>query len=103
MIRRFARNYLERHRHPINLVLHAFGVPITFVVSTVFLIQQDWLWAAVAFVGGYMLQFVGHAIEGNDAGEVILIKKSMGRPYTEFGPLAKPSATATRRDKNKAA
>jgi hypothetical protein len=99
MVRRFLRNYIERHRDPINLVLHAFGLPLTFVVSIVFLVQQDWLWAAAAFIGGYLLQFAGHAVEGNDAGELILVKKIMGRPYHEFGPRARKIAA----QKNKAA
>ncbi len=37
--------------------------------------------AAAAFVAGYALQFAGHAIEGNDAGELILFKRLLGRPY----------------------
>lgn len=89
MLRRFLSNYLARHRHRANQVLHLIGVPLTFVVSAVFLVRQDW-WAALGcFLGGYLLQFIGHAIEGNDAGEVVLIKKRLGKPYVEFGPTAK--------------
>jgi len=41
-----------------------------------------WYWAALALVFvGYLLQFIGHAVEGNDAGEMILIKKMLGKPY----------------------
>ena len=48
-----------------------------------------------AFVGGYVLQFAGHAIEGNDPGELILIKKALGKPYQEFAPGAEdPSKSA---------
>jgi hypothetical protein len=64
---------------------------MTFVLSVVLLIQEQWLWALAAFVGGYVLQFVGHGIEGNDAGEVILVKKLLGKPYVEFGRLSKDS------------
>ena len=85
MLRRFVVNYIERHRNRANQLLHVIGVPLTFFVSAVFLFREQWLWAAGCFVGGYLLQFVGHAIEGNDAGEVVLIKKLMGRPYVEFG------------------
>jgi len=91
MLSRFVKNYIERHQNRANQVFHLFGVPITFVLSVHFLIHHQWLWAAAAFVGGYILQFIGHAIEGNDAGEVVLIKKLMGRPYTEFGPNPKQS------------
>lgn len=86
MIGRILRNYLQRHRNRANQCLHVVGVPLTFVVSVVLLVRNAWAWAACAFVGGYVLQFIGHAIEGNDAGEVVLIKKLLGRPYVEFGP-----------------
>jgi len=88
MIRRFVVNYAERHLHPANRVLHLIGVPLTFVVSIVFLVQEHWWWAVGSFLGGYLLQFLGHAIEGNDAGEVVLVKKWLGKPYREFGPLS---------------
>jgi hypothetical protein len=88
MVRRFIANYLERHRHRGNQLLHLVGVPLTFVQSTMLAVDEKWGLAAGAFVGGYVLQFVGHAIEGNDAGEVVLIKRWTGRPYKEFGPLA---------------
>jgi hypothetical protein len=88
---RFIRNYIQRHLHRGNQLLHAVGVPLTFVVSVICLIREQWLWAAGAFVGGYLLQFIGHAIEGNDAGEVVLVKKLLGKPYVEFGPLSKES------------
>ena len=86
MIDRFVKNYIARHQHTANQVLHLVGVPLTFVVSAVFLTQQRFELAGACFVGGYVLQFVGHALEGNDAGEVVLIKKLLGKPYTEFAP-----------------
>jgi hypothetical protein len=92
MLRRFLANYIERHRHPANQVLHLIGVPLTFVVSIICLIEQRWWWAAGAFVGGYVLQFIGHAIEGNDAGELILFKRLLGKPYVEFGPRSDAAA-----------
>ena len=85
-MKRFVDNYIERHMHPVNRVLHLIGVPLTFVVSVIFLVREEpWL-ALACFVGGYILQFVGHAVEGNDAGEVVLVKKIAGKPYIEFGP-----------------
>lgn len=89
MLRRFVVNYIERHQHPANQLLHVVGVPLTFVASVVMLaLDRPW-YALGCFVGGYLLQFAGHAIEGNDAGEVVLVKKWLGRPYTEFGPKRK--------------
>lgn len=88
MLGRFAANYIQRHRNRANQILHIAGVPLTFVVSVVFLVEQNWVAAAGCFVGGYVLQFVGHSIEGNDAGELILVKKMLGKPYREFAPEA---------------
>lgn len=85
-LRRFATNYAARHRHPGNVALHVIGLPVTFVLPFVAGPVWGWKWAAVPFVVGYVLQFLGHAIEGNDAGEMVLIKKWLGRPYREFGP-----------------
>ena len=70
----------------LSQLLHLAGVPLTFVVSIILLARDEpWL-AAVAFVSGYVLQFIGHGIEGNDAGETILVKKLLGKPYREFRP-----------------
>jgi hypothetical protein len=86
MLTRFLTNYIARHQNRANQALHLIGLPLTFVVSVILLVEQRPDWAAAAFVGGYVLQFVGHAIEGNDAGELILIKKALGKPYQEFAP-----------------
>lgn len=94
MLRRFVVNYIARHRNRTNQLLHLVGVPLTFVVSLVFLARGEWQWAIAAFLGGYVLQFVGHAIEGNDAGEVVLVKKLLGKPYTEFAPGPEQSKSA---------
>ena len=83
---RFLSNYILRHQNRANQIFHLFGVPLTFIVSTVFLCLQDWWWALGCFIGGYILQFAGHAIEGNDAGEVVLVKRWLGKPYVEFAP-----------------
>ncbi len=86
MLTRFITNYVARHQNRANQVLHLVGVPLTFVCSIILLIQQRPEWAAAAFVGGYILQFIGHTIEGNDAGELIVIKRMLGKPYQEFAP-----------------
>ena len=88
MINRFVTNYVERHRHWGNQLLHLVGVPVTFIVSILFLVRHQPLIALGCFAGGYLLQLLGHAIEGNDAGEVILVKRLLNRPYVEFGPLS---------------
>jgi hypothetical protein len=43
-------------------------------------------WALLLFFAGYLLQFIGHAIEGNDAGEWVLVKRLLGWPYVAVSP-----------------
>jgi hypothetical protein len=40
--------------------------------------------ALALFVGGYLLQFAGHLLEGTDPGEIIYFKRKLGLPYVEF-------------------
>ena len=87
MLVRFLTNYIQRHTHPLNRLLHLVGVPLTFVVTTVLVIRgEPWWWSVSSFACGYALQFLGHAIEGNAPGEMVLVKKLLGRPYREFAP-----------------
>lgn len=56
------------------------------LAAVVFLALTWWGTAALLFFGGYALQFIGHAIEGNDPGEVVLVKRMLGLPYTAIAP-----------------
>lgn len=95
MIRRFLKNYLPRHRNRWNQALHLVGVPLTFVGTPWCIASRyEWSVSAACFVSGYLLQFAGHAVEGNDAGEVVFLKKLMGMPYTEYGPTPGCSSVA---------
>jgi hypothetical protein len=67
-------NWIERHRNRTNFWLHMAGIPGCYVVAPVLLILRLWWWALAAFVLGYVLQFVGHHIEGNSSGEEMLFK-----------------------------
>jgi hypothetical protein len=85
---KFLANWMERHQHPVSFALHMVGIPMT-VVGVGFLVA-GWPWTfAGLFIGGYLLQFVGHAIEGNDAGELILVKRALGLPYVAVVPRQK--------------
>jgi hypothetical protein len=99
MIRAFLRNYLPRHRNRVNQFLHVLGVPLTFVGTPWTLIAgAEWYWPLVCFLGGYALQFAGHAVEGNDAGEAVFVKRMLGMSYREYGPCAEHSSNADQRD-----
>ena len=90
------RNWLERHQNRVSRGLHYVGIPLTvvaLVLATVQLAQWRWdLWwrPTVLLVVGYLLQFIGHRLEGNDMGEVVLIKKLLGRPYIAVSPRYHP-------------
>ena len=59
----FIANYKSKHQHPLNRLTHSIGIPMIVVSLPLFLF--DWRWALVLFVVGWILQFVGHFIEGN--------------------------------------
>jgi len=92
MLGRFLKNYIERHQNRGNQLFHVVGLPVTFIVPVILLIQDKLMWALGSFILGYALQFIGHAIEGNDAGEIIVVKKMLGKPYQEFAPGVKDSS-----------
>lgn len=81
------RRWLDRHRHPVSFWLHMIGIPVAVAAAPVALVQlylDRWdLWwrPVVLLVAGYLPQWLGHRLEGNDMGEVILVKKLLGRPY----------------------
>ena len=85
-------NWLERHQHPVSRVLHAIGIPITIAAVVLTFVQlAAWRWdlwyrPVVLLAVGYLLQWIGHVVEGNDMGEAILVKKLLGRPYLAVSP-----------------
>lgn len=91
---RWVRNWLDRHQHPASIVLHVIGIPLTVlavVLAAGQLIQGRWdLWyrPLALLLVGYGLQALGHLLEGNDMGEVILIKRLLSRPYVAVNPRA---------------
>jgi hypothetical protein len=91
-------HWLKRHRSPISFVMHMIGIPPTllgvlFVSIYVCLLSIPiFLLALGLFVGGYMLQFAGHLLEGTDPGEIIYFKRRLGLPYVEFPPARRATA-----------
>jgi uncharacterized membrane protein YGL010W len=56
-------NYRIKHQHPANKACHFIGIPL--IVSSLPLFFYSWRLALALFVIGWILQFIGHAIEGN--------------------------------------
>jgi len=59
----FLANYKAKHQHPLNRLTHSIGIPMIVVSLPLFFF--NWRWALALFILGWVLQFVGHAIEGN--------------------------------------
>jgi uncharacterized membrane protein YGL010W len=55
--------YKSKHRHPLNRLSHAIGIPLIVLSLPTFFFY--WRWALIMFITGWFLQFVGHLIEGN--------------------------------------
>jgi hypothetical protein len=79
MLKKAYDNWRKRHLNPVSFWLHMVGIPACFVVAPILLILQMWWWALGFFVGGYILQFIGHAIEHNQSGEEMLLRRIFGR------------------------
>ena len=91
-------HWLARHRHAVNRRLHAVAIPLLPLAAA--LVVWQWLdgawlfwWRPVALiVTSYALQWIGHKTEGNDMGEMILIKRLLGRPYVAIAPRYRPGS-----------
>ncbi len=85
-------NWLARHQHPVSRGLHAVGIPLLVGALALGAWQlATWRWdvwwrPAVLLAVSYAIQWVGHVVEGNDMGEVIVIKKLLGRPFVAVSP-----------------
>jgi hypothetical protein len=81
-------HWFVRHQHPFNRGIHYLGIPLTLVAVVLFFVcpWSEWYRSALAFVGGYLLQWIGHLIEGNDMGEWAGIKRCLGMPYVAISP-----------------
>ena len=59
----FMEDYKAKHQHPLNRLTHSIGIPLIVVSLPLFFF--NWRWALALFVIGWVFQFIGHAIEGN--------------------------------------
>jgi uncharacterized membrane protein YGL010W len=81
-----ARNWRLRHQHPFNFFIHLIGIPLA-VAGLVLLFNFDWwMWGCAGLLLGYLLQYLGHRVEGNDLGEWAAIKRWCGLPYVSIAP-----------------
>lgn len=77
-------NWLERHAKPVSFALHMVGIPMTImgvllVPVYVYMVSMPiFVLSSALFGGGYVMQFLGHAFEGSEPGEVAFLRKSGG-------------------------
>ena len=74
----FVVDYCQRHAHPLNAVLHIFGVPMAFY-GLYDVLTGRFVSGAIFLFFGYLLQYLGHRAQGNEVGEVTLIKNVVRR------------------------
>ena len=88
-IKRRLGNWMLRHQLPFNFAIHRVGIPVA-VAGIPLLFLYEWYWGVGALFVGYLLQFIGHQVEGNDVGEWAAIKKMLGMKYVGISPRWNP-------------
>jgi len=88
---RAVNNWRERHRHPFNFAIHLIGIPVAVAGVLLLLLQPlvavlPWYGCLGLIFVGYLLQYVGHRVEGNDVGEWAAVKRALGLPYVAIAP-----------------
>ncbi len=61
---RYMTQYDHEHESGWNKFLHGVGIPMIFA-GIILLLFMRWAWGAGFFLGGWVLLFLGHKIEGN--------------------------------------
>ncbi|HEV3168394.1 MAG TPA: Mpo1-like protein [Isosphaeraceae bacterium] len=79
------QSWIERHRDPRSFLLHVLGVPpvlisvLLFPICLALFSLPVFLLCVGLFVGGYGLQFLGHAFDGTEPGEWVALKRGVTR------------------------
>jgi uncharacterized membrane protein YGL010W len=60
----YMAQYDHEHSSAWNKILHGVGIPMIFA-GIILLLLTKWIWGALLFLGGWVLLFLGHRIEGN--------------------------------------
>jgi hypothetical protein len=90
------RSWRERHQLPFNFWIHMVGIPVAVAGAGLLLgdplawglgfAWPAWYWGVAGLVVGYLLQYLGHAAEGNDVGEWAAVKRALDLPYVGVAP-----------------
>ncbi len=78
-------DWMERHRNRASFALHLAGIPLTIIgtlLLPIYVLTASiplFFFALVLFLGGFGLQFLGHACDGTEPGEVRALRGWWGR------------------------
>lgn len=61
---RYMSQYDHEHTNPWNKLMHGIGIPI-ILTGIILAILLHWRIGLILFLGGWILLFAGHRIEGN--------------------------------------
>ncbi len=95
---RLIDDWMARHRDPTSFVLHMLGIPPTILgvllipVYVALVSIPIFLFALALFVGGYLVQFLGHVVDWTEPGEIAYFRRKLGWSYAKIAPV--PPATA---------
>ena len=60
--------YARSHQHPVNRACHTMGIPMIVIsillLAAAVVIPSLWRIGLALFLGGWAVQFIGHAVEG---------------------------------------
>jgi uncharacterized membrane protein YGL010W len=93
------QDWIARHRDPASFVLHMFGIPPTILgvllipVYVTLLSIPIFLLALALFVGGYLIQFLGHVLDASEPGEIRYLRRKLGWTYPEIAPAPAPGSS----------
>ena len=97
-------DWYERHQDRFSFVLHIVGIPLMVLGIVLVPLYLGLLSfrlfgvALAAFVGGYILQFIGHLWDWTEPGELRLLRiwatKKLGRAGREVPAAARPNRVA---------
>lgn len=95
-------DWLERHRNPVSFALHLAGIPAT-ILGTMLIPVYLALWspevfllALAFFVGGFAIQFLGHALELTEPGEIAGLRNWAKKQWSRGRGAASAQAGGSR-------
>lgn len=94
-------NWIERHDHPASFLLHLVGIPLTLIgvlLAPIYVALASvplFLFSTALFVMGYLIQFLGHAFDRTEPGEITELRRWLrSKSMRTSAPVVVESAPA---------